>query len=131
MLCSRCNSDRVAYVSAHASDCFYYFIPGVGGTNYYLPNDWGIGGGDDLEMNFCMNCGQIQGEFPLPETEFEREKPEKKWILAHTNRPLWLNNKNQWSNFFDAKVFTEEEKENYRYYQTDIHIPPFAEWVEA
>lgn len=129
MNCSRCNSERVLGISAHASDCFGWSMGNKSG-NGYLPSDFGIGGGDDVEMEFCMDCGQIQGSFPLELTEFETIEPEKKWLLKYIDHEMWMNDKNQWSNFFDAKLFTEEEKENYRYY-ANIPIPPCAEWVEV
>jgi hypothetical protein len=37
----------------------------------YVPRDIGIGGGDYLKMSYCLDCGQIQGEFPLENTELE------------------------------------------------------------
>jgi hypothetical protein len=40
--------------------------------NNYVPYDMGIGGGDYIEFSFCMNCGQIAGKWPLPQTEMEQ-----------------------------------------------------------
>jgi hypothetical protein len=38
----------------------------------YVPNDIGIGGGDYIEIVYCLNCGQIQGSnFPLPPCKLE------------------------------------------------------------
>lgn len=70
MKCQNCNSDRVLNVQSHASDCHVISINGKS-KDGYLPRDLGIGGGDDLRMNFCLECGQIQGKFPLPLTEIE------------------------------------------------------------
>lgn len=36
-----------------------------------VPHDMNIGGGDYIEFEFCLECGQIQGEFPTPLTEME------------------------------------------------------------
>jgi hypothetical protein len=33
----------------------------------------GIGGGDYVAFSYCLDCGQIQGDFPLPETGMECE----------------------------------------------------------
>lgn len=70
MTCQRCNSTRVLSISAHASDMFNWTLDGADGDGY-LPRDFGIGGGDDLHTDICLDCGQVQGVFPLPPTEFE------------------------------------------------------------
>ena len=31
----------------------------------YVPRDLGIGGGDNVQLAYCLDCGQIQREFPL------------------------------------------------------------------
>jgi hypothetical protein len=33
----------------------------------YVPTDLNVGGGDYMEVRFCLECGQIQGEFPISE----------------------------------------------------------------
>jgi hypothetical protein len=38
----------------------------------YVPRDLGIGGGDDVQMTYCLDCGQIRGSFPLPLTSLEQ-----------------------------------------------------------
>ena len=69
MPCQRCDSERVLYASAHCSDCFQ-----VRGAIHeytgYVPDDLGIGGGDNMTIEYCLDCGQIQGEFPISEPEF-------------------------------------------------------------
>jgi hypothetical protein len=30
----------------------------------YVPKGFGIGGGDYIVFQFCVSCGQIQGNFP-------------------------------------------------------------------
>jgi hypothetical protein len=39
----------------------------------YVPKGIGIGGGDYVEFDWCLDCGQIQHEFPvgLPKSPFE------------------------------------------------------------
>ncbi len=39
----------------------------------YVPRGMGIGGGDYVEFSWCLECGQIQGKFPLPLTALEGE----------------------------------------------------------
>jgi hypothetical protein len=33
----------------------------------------GIGGGDYVEIDLCMDCGQTQGKYPRPISDLERE----------------------------------------------------------
>jgi hypothetical protein len=40
----------------------------------YVPRDLGIGGGDDVHFAYCLDCGQIQGKFPLPITRMEEAR---------------------------------------------------------
>jgi len=37
----------------------------------------GIGGGDYIQFMYCLNCGKIHGNFPLPTTmiELKEEQP--------------------------------------------------------
>jgi hypothetical protein len=36
----------------------------------YVPDDIGlIDGGDYIEMKYCLECGQIQGQWPIPEPD--------------------------------------------------------------
>jgi len=73
MTCQRCKSSRVASVSVKGSDMFSVSI---GDEEYdgYLPGDMNLDGGDYLAMEFCLDCGQIQGTWPLPPTELELGK---------------------------------------------------------
>lgn len=73
MACQRCESERVAKITAKCSDCF---ATDLGDTNY-VPQDMGIGGGDYVEFSYCLDCGQIQGKWPLPLTELEQSKKEQ------------------------------------------------------
>ena len=81
MGCSSCSSKRVASVYSHASDLHSVQLTletsdGVRRVEHqgYLPWDLGIGGGDDTQFEFCLDCGQIQGKFPLPLTCLEQGK---------------------------------------------------------
>lgn len=35
----------------------------------YVPDGLNVGGGDYLEFNMCLNCGKVQGEFPLTDEQ--------------------------------------------------------------
>ena len=78
MGCKKCNSERIADISGKCSDMCSVEIPGCEEQHDYVPRDMGIGGGDYIKIKLCLDCGQVQGEFPLPETEIEvKSKPEE------------------------------------------------------
>jgi len=66
----KCGSNRIMAVSAKCSDMFSC---SQGGREYqgYVLSGIGIGGGDFVEFKFCLECGQIQGEFPVEESMAE------------------------------------------------------------
>lgn len=66
MSCKRCSSNRVAGISGKTSDLFYMRI-GDKEHNGYVLSGFGIGQGDYIDFNYCLNCGQIQHKFPIPE----------------------------------------------------------------
>ena len=68
--CSRCQSVRVASITAKCSDCCNIHFMKVDNDGY-VPGDMGIGGGDYVEFSWCLDCGQIQGKFPMRNTDFE------------------------------------------------------------
>jgi len=72
--CQRCKSKRIASVYAKSSGLSSFEIDGHE-HNGYLPDGIGLGDdGDAVSFNYCMNCGQMQGEFPLPLTAPEQGK---------------------------------------------------------
>jgi hypothetical protein len=61
----------MAHINAKCKDlCFV----DIGGQEHdgYVPSDMGIGGGDYVEIDLCLNCGHVQGDWPLAETKLER-----------------------------------------------------------
>ncbi len=60
-------------VSAKCADMFSANFKGLCYDDY-VPGDIGIGSGcgDYVEFKYCLNCGQIQGEFPL-EPDFDED----------------------------------------------------------
>ena len=68
--CQQCRSPRLARVLAHCSDMCAIDLAGKH-TSGYVPRDLGIGGGDDVHFLYCLDCGQIQGKFPVPPTAIE------------------------------------------------------------
>lgn len=74
MKCIKCSSDRVINISGKTSDCYSHNYQGreyIG----YVPDNIGIGGGDYIEFELCLNCGQIQDTFPKqdPNVMYEDE----------------------------------------------------------
>lgn len=69
--CQRCESDRIVDVTAKCSDLSAGSIHG-NEWDGYVPDDLGVGGGDYVDIVYCMECGQLQGKFPLPKSELER-----------------------------------------------------------
>lgn len=74
MKCKNCNSDRMMSVQGKSRDLHTVSIDDKSYSGY-LPDDLGIGGGDYIEIDYCLNCGTIDGEWPLPETGMERGTP--------------------------------------------------------
>lgn len=70
MSCQQCGSTRIANIAVNASDCHFVTL-GEQEHIGYLPRDLGVGGGDYVKMKYCLDCGQIQGKWPLPPTELE------------------------------------------------------------
>jgi hypothetical protein len=74
MECQRCKSKRVISVNAKCSDLCVCSIAGHE-RDGYVPRDvvFGKGGfGDYVEFDLCLDCGQMQGEYPQPEMALER-----------------------------------------------------------
>ena len=74
MSCQRCKSNRIASITAKCSDCCGVSIQDYDESGY-VPRDMGIGGGDYVKISWCLECGQIQGQWPLPESEAEQFDP--------------------------------------------------------
>jgi hypothetical protein len=36
----------------------------------------GIGGGDNVRMDICLDCGQVQGTYPIPQSDMELQDDE-------------------------------------------------------
>jgi hypothetical protein len=69
--CQQCRSLRLARVLGHCSDMCSIDLAGKH-AHGYVPRDLGIGGGDAVHFLYCLDCGQIQGKFPIPPTAIEQ-----------------------------------------------------------
>ena len=70
MACQRCKSYRILSVQSHGRDCNSFYLNGEEHQGY-VPEGFNLGEGDDVEFDVCLDCGQIQGEYPLPPTILE------------------------------------------------------------
>ena len=68
--CQRCSGARLVRILAHCSDMCSVDSAGRH-FNGYVPRDLGVGGGDDVQFDYCLDCGQIQVMFPLAASEME------------------------------------------------------------
>lgn len=68
--CQSCKSHRVATAHGSCKDLSYFCL---GDTEHdgYFPEGVGLGPGEDIELDYCLDCGQIQGKFPLPLSPIE------------------------------------------------------------
>lgn len=72
--CQRCGSQRMMLVGGKVSDMCEVVVGEIRHDGY-VPRDMHIGGGDYLEIDICLDCGQAKGEWPLPKAALER-RPE-------------------------------------------------------
>ena len=72
MSCNNCGSNRIVFINAKCSDlCTAQYNDFE--SNGYVPEGIGIGGGDYIDFEYCIQCGKIQGEFPIKENELPSE----------------------------------------------------------
>lgn len=75
MKCRKCESERLAEVKGKCSNNCLVKFAGFE-TEGSIPEDLGIGGGEYLRFDICLNCGQMQGEFPTPPSYLEKDLPD-------------------------------------------------------
>lgn len=102
MKCDKCQSERVAEITAKCSDmCSYSLKDSKMHGNYYAPDDMGIGGGDYIEFNWCLECGKIQGDFPLPTSAIEKDITDAEVLEFYKNH--FIEGDNIYTNLSDYK----------------------------
>ena len=57
------------FVSGKCSDLCFVEMDGQEHDGY-VPDDLGIGGGDYITIEFCLDCGQLAGKFPIKNPMF-------------------------------------------------------------
>jgi hypothetical protein len=58
---------------------------GAASHDGYVPDDLGIGGGDYVEFDYCLDCGQLQGKFPLPPANIEKNISDEEVVEFFNN----------------------------------------------
>lgn len=82
MKCQKCGSGRIMNVSAdfdprwrrdgHSMQDHYILLNGEY-LDDNIPNDLGISkSAADIDFNLCLDCGQMQGTWPLDKSQFEK-----------------------------------------------------------
>lgn len=71
MTCHRCNSERILHAQGKCSDLCFASIGNGKFHDGYVPEGLNIGGGDEMEIDLCLDCGQAQGKFPVPRHKLE------------------------------------------------------------
>ena len=71
--CQQCRSPRLARVYGHCSDMCSVDLPG-GTPTGTSPATSGSAAGDAVHFRYCLDCGQIQGTFPVPPTAIEERR---------------------------------------------------------
>lgn len=67
--CSVCGSSRIVNVETNVNNHAYIQYKG---TEYIgkIPDGINIGNKDHLDIDLCLDCGRVQGQFPAVEPNF-------------------------------------------------------------
>ena len=69
MSCQSCASDRMLSVGGKCCDSSFAVVPHlILDYDGYVLGDLNIGGGDYIEIDVCLDCGQLQGEWPIDDS---------------------------------------------------------------
>lgn len=75
MQCDKCGSDRIMQINGKTSDCCWVKFPEGREYDGYVLGGLGISksdsGGDYIAFDYCLDCGKIQGEFPIPQENYQ------------------------------------------------------------
>ena len=79
-MCKNCKSKRILSVNAKCSDLCWVRYPSGKEEDGYVPDIPNIstpeGGGDYVEFDLCLDCGQIQGKWPVKSLGKDKEPAE-------------------------------------------------------
>ena len=70
----KCGSNRIARVSAKCSDLCWVEAPHLGiEKDGYVPTNIGLGDDEDyVDVDFCLDCGRLQGDFPISDAQVKK-----------------------------------------------------------
>jgi hypothetical protein len=77
MSCRECQSERIVSIMGH---CVDRFTAEMGNKEYgpdYVPKGLNIGQGDDIQFEYCLDCGMIQDDFPINPEIFDDSKDDE------------------------------------------------------
>ena len=67
----KCESQRIAFINGKTSDLCQFSYKDID-VNGYVPQGIIIGDngyGDYINFDFCLDCGKIQGKFPISDEQ--------------------------------------------------------------
>lgn len=70
LMACKCGSTRILSVSGKTSDMCFVQYQGAKRDDY-VPDGLNIGSGDYLEFSLCLECGKVQGDFPIAEEKVQ------------------------------------------------------------
>lgn len=75
MKCDNCSGDRILSIMGKTSDLFN---AGFKNASYegYVPKDLGVGEGDIIRIDVCLDCGKLQGILNAKDPNFFTETTE-------------------------------------------------------
>lgn len=72
MICDKCSGDRILSITGKTSDLFNAEFKNAS-YDGYVPGDLGIGEGDMIEIDVCLDCGKLQGILNANDPNFYNE----------------------------------------------------------
>jgi len=75
MKCQKCDSERILEVQTGVEECSYTYD----GEEYecVAPIIDNVSDGLYVDIALCLDCGQVQGEFPAEDPDFDEEEDEE------------------------------------------------------
>lgn len=105
----------------------------------YVLEDIGLGGryGDYVSGKLCLNCGQMQGTWPLPTTELEQTETEEEthdedletWVVFDLVSGRYMKSWKVWTEQHDlssAQIFSGTQKREWESDKSLNKLGPFV-----
>ena len=67
---SNCNCSRLIDLNAKCNDLCFINIDNKYEHEGYVPSGLNIGSGDYIKFKYCIDCGKIQGNWPLDVSDY-------------------------------------------------------------